>query len=324
MRILVIALALISVTLAGTTVYFARELRLEQERTPAIPIVAQAVPTMPGQFSRPRATPLPAGPRASTPQSVNKEIQESPPGKLQADHSRRVLRMLENPEEREGMLVETKMMMRNSYPRIAQTIGLSSEESERLFTLLALQQMDAQERYARCTLQPGCNLADGTGFQNDPRAQEITELLGADRQQQFESYKNTLMERESVAHLRTRLSDASRLPDASAEALISVLADERQKIHQEAAARGVGMNGFGTGVGVIFSASDASTADAQFASAQANSQRMRERAAEVLTGEQLRVFNEMQDELLISLKHQVRQKEEFAAGSSVTTATVVN
>jgi hypothetical protein len=324
MRILVVVLALISVTLAGTTVYFARELRLERELTPAMPVVAQAAPAMPGQFSRPRVTPLPIGPRANTPQSVNTEAQESPPGKLQTDHSRRVLRMLENPEEREGMLVETKMMMRNSYPRIAQTIGLSSEESERLFTLLALQQMDAQERYARCTLEPGCNLADGTGFQNDPRAREITELLGADRQQQFESYKNTLMERESVTHLRTRLSDASRLPDASAEALISVLADERQKIHQEAAARGVGMNGYGTGVGVIFSASDASTAEAQFASAQANSQRMRERAAEVLTGEQLRVFNEMQDELLISLKHQVRQKEEFISNSSVSTATVVN
>ena len=232
--------------------------------------------------------------------------------------------MLEDPEQREGMLIESKMMMRNSYPRLAQTIGMSSEEAERLFTLLALQQMDAQERYARCTLDPACNIRDGTGFQNDPRAQEIADLLGADRQQQFENYKNTLMERESVTHLRTRLSDASRLPDDTAEALIAVLADERQKIHQEAALRGVGMNGYGTGVGVVFSASDAATAEAQLESAQANSRRMRERAAEVLTAEQLRVFNEMQDELLISLQQQVRQKEDLTSSSSFATATIEN
>jgi len=322
---IVLALAVLSVTFAGTTVYFARELRLERERTHAMPAaVAQTAPAMPGEFSRPRTTLTPAPQRAITPQTASSENDEARASKFQADHSRRVLRMLEDPEQREGMLIEAKMMMRNSYPRLAQTIGLSSEETERLFMLLALQQMDSQERYARCTLEPGCNLADGTGVQKDPRAREITELLGADRQQQFESYKNTLMERESVSHLRTRLSDASRLPDGSAEALIAVLAEERQKIHQEAAARGVGMNGYGTGVGVIFSASDASTAEAQFESAQANSRRMRERAAEVLTGEQLRVFNEMQDELLISLKHQVRQKEEFTSNSSVTTATIVN
>jgi hypothetical protein len=114
------------------------------------------------------------------------------------------------------------------------------------------------------------------------------------------------------------------LPDGTAEALISVLAEERQQIHQEAAARGAGMNGFGTGIGVVFSASDASTPEAQMESAQASSRRMRERAAEVLTPEQLRVFDEMQDELLISLRQQIRQKQEYAVESSYATATIVN
>ena len=41
------------------------------------------------------------------------------------------------------------------------------------------------------------------------------------------------MERESVTQLRTRLSDASRLPDDTAEALIVELAEERQKIHRK-------------------------------------------------------------------------------------------
>lgn len=325
MRIVVVALTLISVTFAGTTVYFARELKLERERSRAMPVpVAQTAPALSTRFSRPADTPLATAPRTITPPSANSESEEARSNKMQIEQSRRIVKMIEDPEQREGMLVETKMMMRNSYPRLAQTLGLSGDEADRLITLLALQQIEAQERYARCTLDPSCSFGDPARFQNDPRVQDIANLLGADRQQQFDNYKNTLMERESVTHLRTRLSDSTRLPDDTAEALISVLADERQKIHQEAAVRGVGMNGFGTGVGVVFSASDATSADAQFESAQANSRRMRERAAEVLTAEQLRVFNEMQDELLISLKHQVRQKEDLTLSSSYATATIVN
>jgi hypothetical protein len=326
MRILVIALALISATFAGTTLYLVRELQLERERPRDTPtIVAQAAPIFPTQPSRPRSTmPQSAVQKASASSSANAESEEARVEKMNLEQSRRTLKMIEDPEQREGMLIDFKMGMRNSYPRLAQTIGLTGDEAERLFSLLAQQQVDAQERYARCTLDPACSVRDGGNFQNDPNAREIADLLGADRQAQFDNYKNTLMERESVSQLRTRLSDANHLPDDTSEALIAALADERQKIHQEAALRGVGMNGYGTGVGVVFSASDAPTAEAQFESAQENSRRMRDRAAQVLSGEQLRVFNEMQDELLISLKRQVRQKQELTAGSSFATAGIVN
>jgi hypothetical protein len=51
---------------------------------------------------------------------------------------------------------------------------------------------------------------------------------------------------------------------------------------------------------------------------------MRTRAAEVLDAEQLRVFDEMQEELMISLQNQLRSKEEFATNTSFATATTVN
>lgn len=113
-------------------------------------------------------------------------------------------------------------------------------------------------------------------------------------------------------------------PDERAEALIAALADERQKIHMEAARRGAGMNGYGTGVGMIFSASDAATLEAQLESAQVNSRSMRARTAEVLDAEQLRVFDGMQEELMISMQNQLRRKEESATNTSFATATVVN
>jgi len=324
MRPIVIALTLVSATFAGTTVYFARELELERERSRAVaPPHAQTPPAGQAQLRLPAAAPSVANLTATSPLAQS-ESGEADAKNMQIEESRRTLKMLTDPTQREGMLLEQKVMMRNMYPRLARSIGMTNEESERLFTLLAQQQIDFEEKFARCTVDPNCNMRDAGLNQIDPSAQEIADLLGADRQQQFEAYKNTLTERESVVQLRTRLSDASRLPDDRAETLIAALADERQKIHMEAAQRGAGMNGFGTGVGVIFSASDAATPEAQLESAQANSQRMRARAAEVLDAEQLRVFDEMQEELMISLQNQLRRKEEFATNSSFNSATIVN
>jgi hypothetical protein len=323
MRIIVIALTLVSASLAGTTMYFARELRLERERSHAL--AATYTPTPPAQQAQLR---LPAAPsvaqQAVTPPLAHTEGEEADAKNVQIELSRRTLKMLADPTQRADMLLEQKALMRGMYPRLAQAIGMTNEEAERLFTLLAQQQIDFQEKFARCAVDPNCDAQDASHNQTDPGAQEIADLLGADRQQQFETYKNTLMEREAVVQLRSRLPDASRLPDERAEELIAALADERQKIHVEAAQRGAGMNGFGTGVGVIFSASDAATPEAQLESAQANSRRMRARAAEVLDTEQLRVFDEMQDELMISLQNQLRRKEEFATNTSFATATTVN
>jgi hypothetical protein len=324
MRIIVIALTLVSASLAGTTVYFARELARERERSHAVAATyTQAPPAQQAQLRLPAAAPSVAQKAVTSPlaHTVSEEVDAK---NVQIELSRRTLKMLADPTQREGMLLEQKVMMRSMYPRLAQAIGMTNEEAEQLFTLLAQQQIDFQEKFARCAVDQNCDAQDASHNQTDPGAQEIADLLGANRQQQFETYKNTLMERESVVQLRSRLPDASRLPDERAEALIAALADERQKIHMEAAQRGAGMNGFGTGVGVIFSASDAATPEAQLESAQANSRRMRARAAEVLDAEQLRVFDEMQDELMISLQNQIRRKEEFATNTSFATATTVN
>lgn len=316
MRLVVIALTLVSVTLAGTTVYFARELQLERDRPHVTPVaLAQTKPAIPARSLLPAAVPRAATQPASNSSSTVGGNEEGA-RRMQAEQSRRILKVLADPAQREDLLVESKLNMRNSYPRLAQVLGLTNEEADRLFTLLAQQQLDSQEAYSRCMVDPDCNIRDMNTNQPDPRAQEIADLLGADRQQQFEAYKNTLMERESVVQLRSRLPDSSRLPDDRAEALIAVLADERQKIHMEAAQRGAGMNGYGSGVGVIFSASDAPTAEAQIASAQANSRRMHDRAAEVLNTEQLRVFDEMQEELMISMRNQARRKADSASTTS--------
>ena len=318
MRPIVVTLVFVSATFASTTVYFARELHLERERPRANPTTAAK-----GGFVVPAHTALPSTGAGLVPQpevkasAASAGTEENYFGLLETEQAHRVLRILADPEQREGMLVEYKMMVRHSSPRLAQAIGLSNEEAEQLYTLLALQQVEAQERFARCTVDPGCEESDEGVEQADPRQREIADLLGAERLRQYETYKNTRLERESVDQFQSRFPDDRRLPEKTAEALIVVLADERQKIHVEAAQRGAGVDGHGMGVGMVFSASDAATAEAQMESARANSRRLRDRAAEVLNAEQLRVFDEMQDELMITLRNQVRRKEGFSASSWV-------
>jgi hypothetical protein len=326
MRSLVIALSLTSATFAATTVYFARELQLERERPLAAPATKARAPPASAQVLQPQITPQAAAttpPPSHAVPSATVESEEDRRKKFQAEHHRKTIQALEDPRRREHMLIQTKMSMRSSYPRLAQAIGMTTEEVDRLLTLLAEQQLSFQEDFSRCTLEGNCNV-HGNVHLTGPHALEIADLLGAERQQQFEAYKNTLMERESVTQLRTRLSDANRLPDGDAEALVAALADERQRIHQEAAERHAGVNGVGFGAGMIFFGSDAQSPEDKIASAQSNVSRMRERAALVLTAEQLRVFDEMQAEQMFSLRDQILRKEDPATASTYNPATVAD
>jgi hypothetical protein len=108
-----------------------------------------------------------------------------------------------------------------------------------------------------------------------------------------------------VAQLRGRLSDVAYLPESQAEALIAALADERQRI----ITGGTGVTGIGNGSGMAYITVESDSPEERFKSALENSQRLRTRAAEVLNPEQLQVFNQMQDEVVLSARQQLRQKQ---------------
>ena len=227
---------------------------------------------------------------------------------MQAEYSRQFLAQMADPEQREEMLAERKMMMRHSYPRIAQVLGLTPEEHARYIELSALQQIEMQEMSSRCTLDPDCRMQDLRPPGGTDRGQEIDNLLGAERKQKLGTYMNTMGEREAVSQLRNRLPENQRLSEDRSEMLINALAEERNAIHSEAAQQGLGSSSFGFGAGMVFTTGEGGSFEERYAIAQQNSQRLRERAAQHLNAEQLRAFNEMQDETLISLRGALRQK----------------
>ena len=333
MRNVVIVLALTTAAFAGSTVYFAHQLSVERDRAavagrlPASAAVTSAAPA-PGAADS-------AGSRASTeahdaeppkPNARNAIVQSAGAGgfvsgvvingqpmseedmkKMQAEYSKQFLAQLADPERREEMLAERTMMMRHSYPRIDQVLGLTKDEYARYIELSALQQIEMQELSSRCAVDPDCRMQDLRPHAGD-RNQEIDNLLGAERKQKLGTYMNTMGEREAVAQLRNRLPEAQRLGEDRAEMLISALAEDRDAIHREASQQGVGSSSFGFGAGMVFTTGEGGSFEERYEIAKQNSQRLRERAAQYLNAEQLRAFNEMQDETLISLRGALRQK----------------
>ena len=325
MRKLVIVLALTTVAFAGSTVYYAHQLSLEraQVTSAAIPDPRARAASAPIRDTGEARTQEPAKPNARTAARKSaaagefisgvvingQPMSEEDMKKMQAEYSRQFLAQLADPEQREEMLAERKMMMRHSYPRIDQVLGLTQEEYARYIELSALQQIEMQEMSSRCTLDPDCRMQDLRPPGGTDRGQEIDHLLGAERKQKLGAYMNTMGEREAVSQLRNRLPETQRLSEDRAEVLINALAEERNAIHSEASQQGRGSSSFGFGAGMVFTTGEDGSFEERYAIAQQNSQRLRERAAQHLNSEQLRAFNEMQDETLISLRGALRQKE---------------
>jgi len=127
----------------------------------------------------------------------------------------------------------------------------------------------------------------------NPRA-ELTQLLGEERFQRFNDYRDNIQERRIVANLRGEASDALRINDKQAERLVEVLGDERRKFLEEYEQRGVEYSGLNSGYGSLYYSSTAG-AEQRVAEASEFQRRQRERAAEVLTPQQLRFFTERQE-----------------------------
>jgi hypothetical protein len=333
MNRLVILLAMTTMAFAGSTIYFARQLSLERERpvarTAAAPIEAEAAPVI-------AAAPAGAPParaaevaRDTAPAFMSGAVVNAQPmseedmKKFQAEYSRNLLAQLSDPQRREEMLAEHKMMTRYSYPRVERVLGLSAEEHSRFLELIALQQLDLQEANAKCMVEPDCQLQEVLRDGGDTRKRELDALLGAERAQKFETYKNTMGEREAITQLRNRLPDAQRLSDEKAEALVAALAEERDLLHKDAARTGTAMHGFSLGAGMVFAPADSDASfEERYEIARQSSQRLRDRAAQYLNAEQLRAFNEMQDETLISLRGMLRNKDSGSIGAMGISTTV--
>ena len=311
-------LAATTLVLAATSAALLQQLRTERAR-------AQAEATLRAQWearfrdlyrsrSIPQLAQPPAAASATAAQPGGKPA-DAPGQSSSAARSRdeRFLALLATPTGHAQLLAEGKSQLRQRYPDMARVLHLTSEQESQILTAQAEGELKGQARVARCRLDPSCTveslwrsgLAD---LKNQDKP--VEDLLGAQKFGEYEGYLNTITDRQSVRSLNARLSSADALTDEQAEALVTAMQQERKQFAAEAEQTGRRISAFGTQTGGLMAATEGTGNPASdteiLTSAREFSQRLRDRAAKLLTLEQMREFDELQEETLTRTQESLR------------------
>lgn len=210
--------------------------------------------------------------------------------------------MLKDPEYRAAMQQQHRMSMRHAYPDVATALALTPQQTDDFFELLAAQQLRAME-----TARLGPPADEANQREQLQRLQELQQqneaelaaLLGADKAQAWKDYQRSMGARIQVRELRTLLADTSEpLRSSQAEPFIAALAAEEQRVMGEL------RNG---------NADPASMMKRHYETQLRYQERRREIAASYLSPEQQRVFGELIDQQIATLKAQQKLAEAQAA-----------
>ena len=314
MRTSTLILSLTTITFAATTCWLSWELHQRDAIDAVRPALAGSRDSLPAaahtstaaQADAPvagRIDTVPASVSSATPDPLVPGV--APPGRRDLSQdptvmfARQVLARYDESAQRQAQLEEARTGVRRQYASLKEQLGLGDAKFEQLVDLIAQQNLQAQEHWARCAIDAACDPNNPAPL--DDRSQELLALLGPEHIDAFNRYRGSLGERDSVAAFRGRLSDAQFLPQAQAEQLITALTQERELYSREVEQSGSRLRGYGTNLGMIWYPDSAGTAEAQLLEAAQFSQRIRARAATVLTPAQMAAFVQMQEELLAQM-----------------------
>jgi hypothetical protein len=149
--------------------------------------------------------------------------------------------MLKDPEYRRLRLALTRLSLPENYPGLAEELGLSPEQVDRLFDLLAEHQL---ERNASAILVPGPNgQIDQAQREEQQRQQQelrakqdatLTAMLGDARMGKWRDYQQNQGGRQQVTQLgRTMEAMGMPLTSAQKRSLTEVMAAEQARQQQE-------------------------------------------------------------------------------------------
>jgi hypothetical protein len=313
-----VVLSLSTAAFAASTAYLAYQLHLKDAgRAVADSVTAEAT-ARPGTSPSATVASSPGLPAHIATPAANDEVQLAamtiPPAKALAQDgqpdpvtafARQFLTRYDDSNQRPVLLEEQRTVIRRQYEKLKERLKLSDSAFEQLVTLLAEEQLQFQEHWARCAVDTACDPKNPRD-PNIDHTQEYQAMLGADGAEAFTQFRNSIGERDAVIQLRGRLPDSSFLPEAQAEKLIVALAEERERYSQDAAARGAKTSGWGTTLGMLMYTEDSGLPEQYIVEASQYSQRLRTRAAGILTPAQLAAYVQMQNELLAQFTSNLR------------------
>lgn len=232
--------------------------------------------------------------------------------------------LLKDPEYREAMLTQQKMMLMRTSPEVAKDLNLTPDQLDRLFGILAKQslgEMDAvslwEERSDPAKLQ---ELQRKALEQQRANEAELKSALGEAKYREWQEYQAAAGVRYEVQRLRGALASAGvPLDENLAKPLMKVLQGQQQKVmEQYAAAAGspvAARAGFIAESGSDMSADSIRFAEQSLESQARNQEKQREALARVLTPEQLKVIEDEDNADLQMQRLQLRMMQaQQAAG----------
>jgi len=297
MRKLVIFLSATTALFAASTVYLLTERR--DPSTTRMPAVADApappIPAPPPAGSVP--TPVATAPTSATPSPVA----SSP---RLGDLDRRFLADAADPARRLDLIAATKANLNAEYQRLAQVVGLSAEENERLLDYLAEQPVTAREGFLRCRADLSQN-PESCPIDLGPLDENLLALLGPARQKRFEKYLTSLQERRLVSRVRGVLPDDQFLSDDKADQLIAALSEENERRAAELGDALKGPDVIHGEVPLVYTAG--ATRESLVAEAREHFDRLRARAARVLTPAQLKTWDGIMEQRFGGVEYAIQR-----------------
>jgi hypothetical protein len=245
------------------------------------------------------------------------------------DRSRK---LMEDPEYREAMRAQQRVMLVERYPDLAAVLHLQPEQKERLLDLLADQQVRGMSNGPPFS-------GDGTPldenqmreFQERIQAQqrdsqaELTALLGSSGMQQWSEYQNSLGARMQVRQLRSTLEAVGEpLREDQAQSLITAMTAEAQRRNAESASNAQSTAAMTRSV----DATDRTAAFEQMLQrTEQYNKRVHDAVAPYLSSQQLASFDASQDRQLVMQRANLKMLRAQSAaeardGGPVTNAVV--
>ena len=226
--------------------------------------------------------------------------------------------LLRDPEYREAMLTQQKMMLARSNPGVAKDLNLTSEQVDRLFGTLAEQSLRSMETMNALQWSEQPDPAQMQEAQRKAMEQqsanetELKKAIGEAKYREWQEYQNLAGVRWEADRVRASLENAGvPLDETLSKPLMKTLREQQQKMLQQMAAMPASAM---RPHGPVSAAAISSDATGNIVQVQQDSldymakhqQRQREALASVLTPEQLKVIEEEHNAELQMQRAQLR------------------
>lgn len=221
------------------------------------------------------------------------------------------LKRYDDPSRRGELRAQALDRTRQIFAEYAKQRNLDADQFDKLMAVLTDQELERRAAQARCQVRPDCD-KPGDDYKEllARQKQTLIDMVGEDGFRELWAWGASQTDRRMADAFAKRLPDTVPWSSEQSAALASVLKEGRDAAMREMYSQRQHFKGFGNQEGVsVMYADELPTLEARLASANAFAQRMRDQAATVLSGEQLKVFNQMQEEVLLDLARFLRRLE---------------